>query len=1356
MGELRESIEAFLEKQSRVYAADPLRIERDTRAANKETRNHVGRWFFELFQNCDDAHASQVIVIVTDSAIYVGDDGDGFNPKSVASVSGTDYSDKQEGIGRKGIGFKSVYTVTENPQVYTTDSEGLEFNTEKSLEWLRSRNLSCQQPPYQWLPFFKSRTEEEERDPVLSELSNFRTVVKLPSRLDSCHSSVVKYLDWKAFSIIPFNNVRKLTVDARVSDLDSYTISIYRDSQGCRISDSRNERDSIWEVMERLEVPPDEVLQEIDAEERARITREPLKFLIAAPLNEEGIVEPLKIEPADASFPLYVFYPTEDTSPVRVLLHAEFSVKSDRTRIVSVENNRFNRWVANRLAELLCEFVQSQYSDKSPSAYLRLLNPLSSVEHDPCARFLWSRIVERAEKCLLLPNCNVELVLSLSKAKYILTSVSPQYARQILEQRDEQRILIHPSFDSDKNALEAIKKLGCKSLADNDVLNAIEHAPSAMGKNQDWVWACWEWLASWFAGRRYGDEHTARLERILSLPIIPSEGELDNAKHLTETTIISWKDEAFLTDPPSWMPIKFVDDWFRDRVKPLLNEQDTSHLASMVKEMKFLSRGQSDVLGKAVALAIEQYWKDTSSVERPEIFLQYLLTQDWHEKGSAQKSLTHCPVPSRVDDKDVFCKAKDVHFSDEWDNHLLPQIFEGVKGVRWVRSIPDVDKDRARRVLKWLGCADYVRVRTRSDINVSELPTEAGGWRNTFPSISCGRNHQVVVHSLEHDIEPAALCPDKICALIRIVVHKWKYYYRDLSHSEHSWFYYSSQSERVSALWFFQLKSAKVQCQLNNKEYATPLDKSWLPDSSTKKTIGSLISCVDTERFADDKTEVIQWLRDEIKVRTSIDQISVDEWRSILSENIPKMVPAETCCEQSESNKVYKWYRAALEALNNLSFKSPVGSTSLSDAPVLCQKGNEWKYVRASEETRYLSDNEEFKDAFKGELWLLHVSKSLSKSCEEFLSVKILSEEVKCSVSFGQQFSEQSESLRRMAKSIYPYVFASLAINEKERDRVLKKLRGGIQIEVVDSLVWHLELRGPLKKQIERKWAYDGEESTIFILKEHSEAPEPLIAKGLADALDAKSHSDFFQNLLRCKDDKQRRDSLLDRGTITSEVLDQLLSEFGDAEEQDPEEEISDTGREEPHEATSSVEEQTSASSGAEKTTEWKLKEVEETGVEMQTASNLGEPPAPGTDKEQSSSKSLSEETKVTIEKRGREFAKKKAEELGYQVEVMAPENPGFDLKAIKDSKELRIEVKAHLGTAGVVQLTRREYKEFIESKMGKFRWELWNVCNLSTAQGKPCAVDLSRYQDVPEEALDDKVFDLNLRKCKPVGSETS
>jgi len=182
-GLIKKGIEEFKAKRLAVYKCDPDEIVRNKRAADRATEDHVGRWLFELLQNSDDAEASEVKITIEGDIICVADNGNGLKPTAVAAISGTDFSDKETGtIGRKGVGFKSVYEVSRKPQVLTVDGEGIEFSPEKTKEWLRENGLKDNYVPYQWIPFFISWDEAQARDPHLVDFKagGFKTVVRLP------------------------------------------------------------------------------------------------------------------------------------------------------------------------------------------------------------------------------------------------------------------------------------------------------------------------------------------------------------------------------------------------------------------------------------------------------------------------------------------------------------------------------------------------------------------------------------------------------------------------------------------------------------------------------------------------------------------------------------------------------------------------------------------------------------------------------------------------------------------------------------------------------------------------------------------------------------------------------------------------------------------------------------------------------------------------------------------------------------------------------------------------------------------------------------------------------------------------
>ena len=71
----------------------------------------------ELIQNANDAHSHTVTFTFTENALIVQNDGDPFTADDVRVVCSAGQSHKLRKIGFFGVGFKSVFEITENPQV---------------------------------------------------------------------------------------------------------------------------------------------------------------------------------------------------------------------------------------------------------------------------------------------------------------------------------------------------------------------------------------------------------------------------------------------------------------------------------------------------------------------------------------------------------------------------------------------------------------------------------------------------------------------------------------------------------------------------------------------------------------------------------------------------------------------------------------------------------------------------------------------------------------------------------------------------------------------------------------------------------------------------------------------------------------------------------------------------------------------------------------------------------------------------------------------------------------------------------------------------------------------------------------
>jgi len=1351
-GPLETTIEQHRNKTLKVYKADSDRIVRDARAAERATGDHTGRWLFELLQNSDDAGATEVLVSVKDDTVYVADNGHGLKPESVSAICGTDFSDKTTGtIGRKGVGFKSVYEVSRNPQVLTVDSEGIEFSPDKTKAWLHDNGLDGKYVPYQWIPFFISWSDAQAQDPHLDDFKakGFKTVVKLPGLSPEKKTEVEQLLkEWPPHALFAFRHLRKITAP----DLE---VVLSGGDGAWSLRDSRGQTPVEWRVAKHIERPPDDLLEVVGPNERQAISADGVSFLVAAPLKNGRIV------PTTDYLPVHVFYPTEQKSPVRLLLHAEFLVKSDRTALMPVDSNSFNAWVAYRLADHVCKFVNDSYDTEAPSSHAALLVPFEERASHPVANALWKRISEKAQTDLRLADIEGQQRLTLGEARLISVSVRPDLARILLEATSVRGQLLHRSFDEDKEARNALRELDCKEIRDQDLMEAIAEKAVSLAANPDLVWACWEWLAAWVAKEPYGDEHKKRIERVKALPIVSIDGSLLKVSDLAGR-IVTWKPNAGVGNLPDWLPLTFVDDWFRDRIQ----KESKSPVKELSEELG-ITKPDADVIQRAVGLAIDQYWKDKQG--DPGRFLRFILKQDWHETAEASPELRRCPVPVRGG---TWAEAQKGYFGTEWGNDLLADLYADIATVAWLTAV-DVacDKEKCRGVLQWLGVTHRPRIVNECGRSgIWQLPQGCDQWKQyLYTARDCdGRAVGWIktVSKLDH-LAIDNLDADRGVLLIRMIAKNWEAYYSNgaavIAEGCFSRERYYREWQVKAKWWWEILERLRLPRRDGCSEHVA-LAALWLPDKRTERAIGDLLPVIDLDAFGDDKEVVRDWLVSAACLRTRMEQLTVEEWKELLSTCIPGKAPAERLASDERlRDNVTKWYQACLETVAE---NEKIPQRVFTSCPLLCTRAGSWQYVNA--EPRYLNDDNDLATAFAEDVWLFDISTGSRSHAAKYFGVLSLSQSVNVDVTPGEPQSQLSGDLKDKFTRSLPYVYAwrSSEIKQESAERLSARLKR-LKVLVVPTLKASLSLAG-VHQEVERRWHVEGD--IIYLHKDRQNEAE--LAQALAKALDVRKEADFYENLLRCADDRQRKEKLLSKGIVDAEI-DRCLREYSrqsDQEEQDegPQKQIEgqkesgisqmplrdDTQRHYPEQASirqaggTSVESRSGAEPQERDEQPLRLKDPTKTDYVLgslhgESAGIGGGAGGGGTGP---GGHSLTDAEKKELEKAGRIIAKRKLEETGYSVEEMSLDNPGFDLRATKNGHELRVEVKAHTGRATIVELTQPEYKEYLGQQ--GYRWELWNVEHL--AERDPSPVRITRYDTIPDDALDVRTFRVDLKKCQP------
>lgn len=384
---------------------------------------------YELLQNADDALATKVqFELYSDRLVFYHNGSRDFTLKDIISITGVGNSTKKDGrpIGKFGVGFKSVFAITDTPLIYNRA-----YN-------FKIKHLSI---PYEIEP---------------DDLNGFTTKFVLPF-----NSSKSKYTEGELAN----------KISDELSELDCATIMFLRYISEISISD-RDDKSEIILTREQLENY--ELVQDLSNDKsyylfKDKTTNISFSFSVADD----------KIIPINNVY-LYSFLPTRIRSELAFYVDAPFDLATTRESIEfdSKENKQILDKIAVIFKQVLIKLRNEQYIDQD------FLNNILPIDGDMCGR---SRIYDRLYDELVTILSETEILPTTSN-KYITADngVLPLTKEMaILSDYDKAWIDIDYSHSKIRNFLSNelnVEKVNIldfsKYLTDNKVLNK---------KNNDWL-----------------------------------------------------------------------------------------------------------------------------------------------------------------------------------------------------------------------------------------------------------------------------------------------------------------------------------------------------------------------------------------------------------------------------------------------------------------------------------------------------------------------------------------------------------------------------------------------------------------------------------------------------------------------------------------------------------------------------------------------------------------------------------------------------------------------------------------------------------------------------------------------------
>lgn len=408
---LEQAVEDQRAAAVEVYRTDPHLIrEHANQEDSYRTGGYAERQLFELVQNAADAilrsgRSGRIELRLCAGNLYCANEGEPFSLAGITAVTHAFLSPKDgDEIGRFGLGFKSVLSVTSNPQIFSR-SISFEFNSAESRSSLAEFSVVGQTLPQLRVPSLVNISKEFACDPILAEMSEWATtIIKLPNLIHAERlTTQLEKFKTEFLLFAPSVATLRLRIDEQDVDLEHKREEL---GQGVVRISTPDGKPSEWLLAERLHRPSVEARQEVGH----AIARETVKLTYAAPRHGSSEL---------GSF--WAYFPLADKTTATGLFNAPFRVNDDRTSLLP---GSYNREIFEQFAEMFVEVLPRMSTAVDPAKHFDYLPARGNEARGFGDRMLSLRIPIVAAKSRIVPDFRGELqyprnLTSVSKFSFI-------------------------------------------------------------------------------------------------------------------------------------------------------------------------------------------------------------------------------------------------------------------------------------------------------------------------------------------------------------------------------------------------------------------------------------------------------------------------------------------------------------------------------------------------------------------------------------------------------------------------------------------------------------------------------------------------------------------------------------------------------------------------------------------------------------------------------------------------------------------------------------------------------------------------------------------------------------------------
>ncbi|WP_157302170.1 sacsin N-terminal ATP-binding-like domain-containing protein [Thauera phenylacetica] len=393
----RGEVEAYLSARGKTHIYDGAR-----NLSQSVSDDYGDRFLVELIQNAHDAHEAGradgeiVLAFAPDECdhgcLYVANRGNGFTKPNLEAITNIAQSSKpvNEGIGNKGLGFRSVLQICSWPEIYSVRGAGGSGTFDGyCFRFAREPDIRRFLPPgqdvgladeiVQRMPFWHLPVYAQDRPGLVGRFARerFATVVRMPLDSPEARCSVEAQLGVLCSHPRPLHLFLDRVHRIAIEGGDGRSLELLRriESRWDLPCGTRVERVRVGDEIYCIgtqEVPEGDFLVELEKSLALKQVPESWRKWRGAARVSVAVRIGARVEKGL----LYCFLPLGDEgrAPFAGFVNANFYTKMDRSRVSDeIHLNRYFMSVAARVSARVIEFAITQNGEESPGVVIDLL-----------------------------------------------------------------------------------------------------------------------------------------------------------------------------------------------------------------------------------------------------------------------------------------------------------------------------------------------------------------------------------------------------------------------------------------------------------------------------------------------------------------------------------------------------------------------------------------------------------------------------------------------------------------------------------------------------------------------------------------------------------------------------------------------------------------------------------------------------------------------------------------------------------------------------------------------------------------------------------------------------------------------